>query len=293
MGRPLNKRRFADAVIGPLGSLEQSDTEKVFQREIKVNFHNGTEIVEGFIVKQMATRKFKVSAVGADDTVYTRILTGGVDPAALTGDQFTISFKMVDEHDFYEVYTCSKITQYRAVLTKFNEDGSNYYHNKQVRWEFLKAAEASPYYQTPSRSGIAQIEEAGINDVIDGDGNDFLETGAPAAMSDFTVTALSATSVNLNWTKHQGIKNHASNIPPYQGRSPVTHWQYSTDIGANWSANIPMANALPYTVTGLSPSTTYKFTIRAFNTQGDTGGVGDGKGKSFVQVTTLAEGEAA
>ena len=50
MGRPLNKKLFGVAGTGPTAG----------GNEIKVNFHNGTAVKEGFIVKQKATKKFVV-----------------------------------------------------------------------------------------------------------------------------------------------------------------------------------------------------------------------------------------
>ena len=42
MGRPLNKRLFGVAGVGPTAT----------GNEIKVNFHNGNGVKEGYIVKQ-------------------------------------------------------------------------------------------------------------------------------------------------------------------------------------------------------------------------------------------------
>ena len=45
MGRPLNKRFFGAPTAGG--------------NEIKVQFHNGTESVNGYIVKQLGSKKFR------------------------------------------------------------------------------------------------------------------------------------------------------------------------------------------------------------------------------------------
>ena len=50
MGRPLNKRLFGVAGTGPTAS----------GTEIKVNFHNGTAVKEGYIVKQLGSKKFRM-----------------------------------------------------------------------------------------------------------------------------------------------------------------------------------------------------------------------------------------
>jgi len=50
MGRPLNKRLFAVAGTGPTAG----------STEIKVNFHNGTAVKEGYIVKQLGSKNSAV-----------------------------------------------------------------------------------------------------------------------------------------------------------------------------------------------------------------------------------------
>jgi len=46
MGRPINKRFFGEPTAGG--------------NEIKVDFHNGTAVVEGSIIKQLGSKKFSV-----------------------------------------------------------------------------------------------------------------------------------------------------------------------------------------------------------------------------------------
>ena len=58
MGRPLNKRLFGVAGVGPTAG----------GTEIKVNFHNGTAVKEGYIVKQLGSKKFRVEEIGTSGT---------------------------------------------------------------------------------------------------------------------------------------------------------------------------------------------------------------------------------
>ena len=55
MGRPLNKRFFGEPTAGG--------------NEIKVDFHNGTAVVEGSIIKQLGSKKFRVQEIGASDRI--------------------------------------------------------------------------------------------------------------------------------------------------------------------------------------------------------------------------------
>ena len=150
MGRPLNKRLFADATTGP-GAGD----------EIKVNFHNGTAVKEGFIVKQKGSKTFVCSETGAADTVHTCVLTTGKLPAALTAGEMAISFKMDDE----ETYTVSKIAGRKVTLSAPSGTGANLYDGKSVAWNF----------STSLVDGAAQVEEAGADDVDNLDDDDFTE----------------------------------------------------------------------------------------------------------------------
>ena len=101
MGRPLNKRYFGEPTAGG--------------NEIKVDFHNGTSVVEGHIVKQKGSKKFVVAEIGADDTEYTCTLTTGKLMSALTAGEMGITFKMDDS----ETYQVSKISGRKATLHKW------------------------------------------------------------------------------------------------------------------------------------------------------------------------------
>ena len=150
MGRPLNKRLFADAADGPGAG-----------NEIKVNFHDGDNVKEGFIVKQKGSKRFVCSETGTLDTLHTCVLTTGKLPAALLAGEMSISFKMDDE----ETYTVSKIAGRKVTLSAPSATGVNLYDGKSVPWNF----------ETSLVDGAAQVEEAGADDVDNLDDDDFTE----------------------------------------------------------------------------------------------------------------------
>lgn len=145
MGRPLNKRYFGEPTAGG--------------NEIKVDFHNGTAVVEGHIVRQKGSKKFVVAEIGASDTEYTCTLTTGKLMTALTAGEMGITFKMDDS----ETYQVSKISGRKATLVAPDGTGSNAYDGQSVPWNF----------STSTSDGAAQVEEAGDDDVAGVDDDDF------------------------------------------------------------------------------------------------------------------------
>ena len=151
MGRPLNKRLFGAAGVGPTAS----------GNEIKVNFHNGAGVKEGYIVKQKGSKKFVCEEIETAG-LFTCVLTTGKLPAALAAGEMSISFKMDDD----ETYTVSKIAGRRATLSAPSATGSNAYDGKSVPWNFA----------VDGTDGAAQVEEAGDDNTLVGtDDDDFTE----------------------------------------------------------------------------------------------------------------------
>ena len=145
MGRPLNKRLFGAPTAG--GS------------EIKINFHNGTAVKEGYIVKQVGSKKFVCEEIGTGGE-FTCTLTTGKLPAALAAGEMAISFKMDDG----ETYTVSKIAGRRVTLSAPSATGTNKHDGASVPWGFGNYTDQ------------AQVEEAGDDDVAAGtDDDDFTE----------------------------------------------------------------------------------------------------------------------
>lgn len=151
MGRPLNKRLFGVAGTGPTAS----------GTEIKVNFHNGTAVKEGYIVKQKGSKKFVCEEIETAGE-FTCVLKTGVLPAALTAGEMSISFKMDDS----ETYGVSKISGKKATLVAPSATGSNAYDGLSVPWNF----------STSTSDGAAEVEEAGDDNTLSGtDDTDFTD----------------------------------------------------------------------------------------------------------------------
>ena len=234
MGRPLNKRYFAKADVGPT----------VAGNEIQVRFYDGAPGAEGFIVKQRGTRKFVVSTTGDVDKTYNCVLVAGVEPNLLTFGQMLIFVKADDG----ETYTVSKIAGRKATLVK-NDIGDNIYDGKSVPWTFSADLGHGEY---------VQIEEAGGDDVAGG-GDDFTETAAnvPDKITGVTLTVLSDTSIQINFT-----------VPDDNG-SAITYYTALVD-GINHAAigGVNLIEAItppPVTLTGLTASTTYAIQLLANN----------------------------
>lgn len=149
MGRPLNKRFFAKADVGPTAA----------GNEIKVSFHNGTAVKEGFIVKQKGSKRFVCSEIGAADTLHTCTLAADKLPAALVDGEMAISFKMDDG----ETYSVSKIAGRKVTLSAPSATGANAYDGVSVAWGFGNYTDQ------------AMIEEAGDDDAAGVDDDDFTE----------------------------------------------------------------------------------------------------------------------
>ena len=151
MGRPLNKRLFGVAGVGPTAA----------GNEIKVNFHNNAGVKEGYIVKQVGSKKFVCEEIETPG-LFTCTLTTGKLPAALVAGEMSISFKMDDA----ETYTVSKIAGRKVTLSAPSATGTNLYDGQSVPWNF----------STSVVDGAAQVEEAGDDNVLVGaDDTDFTE----------------------------------------------------------------------------------------------------------------------
>jgi hypothetical protein len=130
MGRPINKRYFGTPTAGG--------------DEIKVQFHNGTGSVNGWIVKQLATKKFRCT----DGTVEADCYLVDKDSAALAPDEMSITVK----DDTGTVKQVVKIAA-RKVTVDTGES---------IAWTFTESA----------IDGKVEMEEAGDDDVIDLAGTD-------------------------------------------------------------------------------------------------------------------------
>jgi len=151
MGRPLNKRYFADLTAGPTASAS----------EIKVNFHNGTAVKEGHIIRQKGSKRFIVAETGTPDVEVTCTLKTGILPAALSAGEMSITALGSDS----ETYGVAKIAGHKVTLAQPSATGSNALDGLAQTWQMGSAAS----------SGIVRIEEAGDDDVANTDDDDFTD----------------------------------------------------------------------------------------------------------------------
>jgi len=146
MGRPINKKFFGVPTAGG--------------NEIKVDFHNGSAVTEGYIVKQLGGKKFRVAAIGTPGTTYDRFLTTAKLASALTGTEMAITVKGDDA----ETYQISKISGRKATIIAPDATGSNALGGTSIAWNF----------STANNDSAVQIEEAGDDDTLSGtDDDDF------------------------------------------------------------------------------------------------------------------------
>ncbi len=151
MGRPLNKRFFGEEGVGPTAS----------GNEIKVNFHNGSAVKEGYIVKQKGSKRFVVEEIGTGGTFTCTLATGKL-PAALSSGEMSISVQGADS----ETYGVSKIAGRKVTLAKPSATGSNALDGTSLKYALTGAA----------ASGLVRMEEAGDDNTLSGtDDDDFTE----------------------------------------------------------------------------------------------------------------------
>ena len=124
MGRPLSKQQLFGANSN---------------NNIKVQFHNGTESVKGYIVEQTGSKRFKCTDENGVTAVCYMVDKASADLAA---GEMTISFI----YDDGTVQQATKIARHRAT---FNYDGSV----QSMPWNF----------STSTTDGAWQIEEAGTD----------------------------------------------------------------------------------------------------------------------------------
>ena len=151
MGRPINKRFFGVAGTGPTAS----------GNEIKVNFHNGSGVKEGYIVKQLGSKKFRIEEIETAGTFDCTLKTG-VLPAALSSGEMSISVQGVDS----ETYGVSKIAGRKVTVAQPSATGSNALDGTSIRWALTGSA----------ATGLVRMEEAGDDNTLSGtDDDDFTE----------------------------------------------------------------------------------------------------------------------
>jgi len=153
MGRPINKKYFGVEGTGPTAG----------STEIKVNFHNGTAVKEGYIVKQLGSKKFRCEEIETAGTFDCTLTTGKL-PAALAAGEMSISVQGDDN----ETYGVAKITGRKVVLAQPSATGSNALDGESLKWALTGAA----------ASGTVRMEEAGDDNTLTGTDDDDLTEDA-------------------------------------------------------------------------------------------------------------------
>lgn len=128
MGRPLHKRNFGAAGVGPTAG----------GNEIKVQFHNGTASANGWIVKQLGSKKFRCTdGTNTEDCVL-------VDKA--TGDILAGEMSIVVKDDGGTARQVTKISGRKVTL----DTGAT------IAWNMTDATD----------DGAVEMEEAGDDDSL-------------------------------------------------------------------------------------------------------------------------------
>jgi hypothetical protein len=132
MGRPLNKRFFGTPTAGG--------------NEIKVQFHNGTGSVNGWIVKQLGSKKFRCTdgTVVKDCFLVDKSAANANTQAAVTAGEMTIT---VSDYDG-ALKQVTKIAGRKVTIDT----------GETVAWNFVAATAA----------GAVEMEEAGTADDFTG-----------------------------------------------------------------------------------------------------------------------------
>ena len=152
MGRPLNKRLFGVEGTGPTAS----------GNEIKVNFPTAPAVKEGYIVKQLGSKRFRVEEIETAGTFDCTLATGKL-PAALTSGEMSIQDVQGADSETYGV---SKISGRKVTVAQPSATGSNALDGTSLQYALTGAA----------ASGIVRMEEAGDDNTLTGtDDDDFSE----------------------------------------------------------------------------------------------------------------------
>lgn len=130
MGKPLNKRYFGPPTAGG--------------DEIKVQFHNGTASVNGWIVKQTGSKRF-ICSDGTNQAVCYLV------PKA-SGDLLAGEMSITVKDDADDIFQVTKISSRRVTL----ENGNT------IPWNWSNS----------TTDGYVEMEEAGDDAVIDETGVD-------------------------------------------------------------------------------------------------------------------------
>jgi chitodextrinase len=113
------------------------------------------------------------------------------------------------------------------------------------------------YDEVPNYSGVSNSASAKTLDL------------PPAAISNLLAVSPTNTSITLTWTAvgdHGTVGTAAGYIVKYSTTGPInsTNWNSATTYAQSWTP-LPAGSTETHTITGLSPNTTYWFSIEAYD----------------------------
>ena len=159
MGRPINSKFFAPA-SGPSAASAADGLD------IKVDFRVGGANKVGHIVKQLGSKKFQVAEIGSSDALVVCTLTTGT---LSVNNTMTITVK---SHETNQSYHLTKISGRTATVKKIGTTGV--LDGEKVSWDFAAAVDRT---SDATRLSKVEIEQAGNDDVVDGDEDNFTDAG--------------------------------------------------------------------------------------------------------------------
>ena len=137
MGRPLNKRYFGAPTTGG--------------NEIKIQFHNGTASVNGYIVKQLGSKKFRCT----DGVIEKDCFLTDAAAAALTAGQMSIVVK----DDAGAVKQVIKIAGRKVTLDS----------GESIAWNFSDATDdAAVEMEEAGNAGVAAVAVTAVTEADPG-----------------------------------------------------------------------------------------------------------------------------
>ena len=163
MGRPINSKFFGVSGTGPTAS----------GLEIKVNFRGASGAVkEGYIVKQLGSKKFRVQEIGSTTKGDTSdcFLKAEAKPAAINPNEMTMQVQASDN----EVYLVKKIAGRKVTVVSAtgNTGGDDDLDNQSLKYVLTGSAAAA----SSTSIAIVRMEEAGDDNTLTGtDDDDFAE----------------------------------------------------------------------------------------------------------------------
>ena len=163
MGRPINSKFFGVSGTGPATGASL---------EIKVNFKGSSGAVkEGYIVKQLGSKKFRVQEIGSAAGVTSDcFLKFAVKPAGLGANEMSIQVQASDN----ETYLVKKIAgkKVTVISASDNSAGSDAFDNQSLKYVLTGSAAAA----SSTSIAIVRMEEAGDDNTLTGtDDDDFAE----------------------------------------------------------------------------------------------------------------------